>query len=111
MAVRPVPLAARSGTARHREQHPVLGDARRQSDSRRDEPDAGDRAVTGIDYRRLYDYRLSGTGQHIRQAVWTEIAAYLHHPVLWRLLGKQFLVTGTRPGYVPSRCSRARRPM
>jgi hypothetical protein len=34
--------------------------------------------VTGIDYRRLYDYRLKGTGQPARQAVWTEIAIYLH---------------------------------
>jgi 2-polyprenyl-3-methyl-5-hydroxy-6-metoxy-1,4-benzoquinol methylase len=34
--------------------------------------------VTGIDYRRLYDYRLNGTGQPARQAVWTEIAIYLH---------------------------------
>jgi hypothetical protein len=34
--------------------------------------------VTGIDYRRLYDYRLKSTGQPARQAVWTEIAIYLH---------------------------------
>jgi 2-polyprenyl-3-methyl-5-hydroxy-6-metoxy-1,4-benzoquinol methylase len=34
--------------------------------------------VTGIDYRRLYDYRLVGTDQQRRQAVWTEIALYLH---------------------------------
>jgi hypothetical protein len=34
--------------------------------------------VTGIDYRRLYDYRLNGTGQQTRQAVWTEIALYLY---------------------------------
>lgn len=34
--------------------------------------------MTGIDYRRLYDYRLNGTGQSARQAVWTEIAIYLY---------------------------------
>jgi hypothetical protein len=34
--------------------------------------------VTGIDYRRLYDYRLASTDQQTRQAVWTEIALHLH---------------------------------
>lgn len=34
--------------------------------------------MTGIDYPRLYEYRLRGTSQHARQAVWTEIAAYLY---------------------------------
>jgi hypothetical protein len=34
--------------------------------------------MTGIDYPRLYEYRLRGTGQQARQAVWNEIAAYLY---------------------------------
>jgi hypothetical protein len=34
--------------------------------------------MTGIDYRRLYDYRLRGTSQQTRQAVWAEIALFLH---------------------------------
>ena len=34
--------------------------------------------MTGIDYPRLYEYRLRGTDQHSRQAVWNEIAAYLY---------------------------------
>jgi SAM-dependent methyltransferase len=34
--------------------------------------------MTGIDYPRLYEYRLRGTDQQARQAVWTEIAAYLY---------------------------------
>jgi hypothetical protein len=34
--------------------------------------------VTGIDYQRLYAYRMCGVGQQARQAVWTEIAAHLH---------------------------------
>jgi hypothetical protein len=38
----------------------------------------GGRAVTGIDYRRLYDYRLDGTDQRTRRAAWTEIAVWLH---------------------------------
>jgi len=33
--------------------------------------------MTGIDYSRLYEYRLRGTDQQTRQAVWTEIATYL----------------------------------
>lgn len=36
------------------------------------------RPVNGIDYERLYDYRQHGVDQAARQAVWTEIAAYLH---------------------------------
>jgi SAM-dependent methyltransferase len=31
-----------------------------------------------IDYLRLYDYRLRGVDQEARQAVWAEIAVYLH---------------------------------
>src|ERR1039457_2572430 len=31
-----------------------------------------------IDYQRMYDYRLSGVDQVLRQAVWAEIAVYLH---------------------------------
>lgn len=34
--------------------------------------------MTGIDYPRLYEYRLRGTSQPARQAVWTEIAACLY---------------------------------
>ena len=34
--------------------------------------------MTGIDYPRLYEYRLRGIDQPARQAVWTEIAAYLY---------------------------------
>jgi SAM-dependent methyltransferase len=33
---------------------------------------------TGIDYRRLYEYRLRGVDQAARQAVWAEIAVYLY---------------------------------
>jgi hypothetical protein len=37
----------------------------------------------GINYQRLYDYRLSGVDQALRQAVWAEIAAYLHGKTGW----------------------------
>ncbi|MGH3165891.1 MAG: class I SAM-dependent methyltransferase [Trebonia sp.] len=37
--------------------------------------------MTGIDYLRLYDYRLRGTDQAARQAVWAEIAVYLHQRI------------------------------
>lgn len=33
---------------------------------------------TGIDYERLYEYRLRGVDQASRQAVWAEIASYLY---------------------------------
>jgi hypothetical protein len=32
--------------------------------------------LLGINYQRLYDYRLSGVAQALRQAVWAEIAVY-----------------------------------
>jgi Methyltransferase domain len=32
----------------------------------------------GIDYQRLYEYRLRGVDQQRRQAVWNEIAAYVY---------------------------------
>jgi len=35
----------------------------------------------GIDYQRLYEYRLRGVNQAARQAVWAEIATYLY----WRM--------------------------
>ncbi len=34
--------------------------------------------TTGIDYLRLYEYRLDGVDQATRQAVWAEIAAYVY---------------------------------
>lgn len=34
--------------------------------------------MTGIDYERLYEYRLRYVDQERRQAVWNEIAAYLY---------------------------------
>jgi SAM-dependent methyltransferase len=34
--------------------------------------------ATGIDYGRLYEYRLRGVDQAARQAVWTEIAGYVY---------------------------------
>jgi SAM-dependent methyltransferase len=34
--------------------------------------------VRGIDYRRLYEYRLRSVDQTARQAVWQQIAIYLH---------------------------------
>jgi hypothetical protein len=34
--------------------------------------------TTGIDYERLYEYRLRGVDQASRQAVWAEIASYLY---------------------------------
>jgi hypothetical protein len=37
----------------------------------------------GINYQRLYDYRLSGVDQALRQAVWAEIAVYLHGKTGW----------------------------
>jgi hypothetical protein len=35
--------------------------------------------TTGINYARLYEYRLQGVDQASRQAVWSEIAAYVYH--------------------------------
>lgn len=34
--------------------------------------------MTGIDYQRLYDYRLRGVDQERRQAVWNKIAGYVY---------------------------------
>jgi SAM-dependent methyltransferase len=34
--------------------------------------------TTGIDYERLYEYRLRGVDQASRQAVWAEIATYVY---------------------------------
>lgn len=34
--------------------------------------------MTGIDYERLYEYRLRYVDQERRQAIWTEIAAFLY---------------------------------
>jgi hypothetical protein len=34
--------------------------------------------VTGIDYQRLYEYRLRGVDQERRQAVWNVIASYVY---------------------------------
>ena len=37
----------------------------------------------GINYQRLYVYRLSGVDQALRQAVWAEIAVYLRGNTRW----------------------------
>jgi hypothetical protein len=37
----------------------------------------------GINYQRLYDYRLSGVDQALRQAIWTEIAVYQNGQTGW----------------------------
>ena len=43
----------------------------------------GEAARMGIRDQRLYDYRLSGVDQALRQAVWAEIAVYLHGKTGW----------------------------
>jgi hypothetical protein len=42
------------------------------------DPDTRSVVATGINYSRLYEYRLRGIDQAARQAVWTEIAGYVY---------------------------------
>ena len=58
----------------------------------------------GINYQRLYDYRLSGVDQALRQAVWAEIAVYQKRP-------DRLACPGPRPGRGTSVSSSTRFPL
>jgi hypothetical protein len=65
---------------------------------------AAARPIAGINYERLYDYRFRDVDQAGRQAVWREIASYVHsrmdrpQRILDPAAGRDHPVNGLRSG-------------